>query len=117
MNLADLYQRAGKLDKAIKEYEAALAQNASLLSAHVLLGAIYEQRKAYDKARAHYETALKVNPTFGPAANNLAWLIGEHGGDLDTAITYAQIAREQLPEDPQVADTLGWLYYRVAGYL
>ena len=111
MNLADLYQRAGKLDKAIKEYEAALAQNASLLSAHVLLGAIYEQRKAYDKARAHYETALKVNPTFGPAANNLAWLIGEHGGDLDTAITYAQIAREQLPEDPQVADTLGWLYY------
>jgi Flp pilus assembly protein TadD len=29
----------------------------------------------------------------------------------------AQIAREQLPQDPNVADTLGWLYYKKEAYL
>ena len=41
----------------------------------------------------------------------------EHGGNLDVALSYAQTAREQQPNDPHIADTLGWIYYKKNAYL
>ena len=38
-------------------------------------------------------------------------------GDIDAALGYAQTAREQQPEDPSIADTLGWIYYKKNAYL
>jgi len=40
----------------------------------------------------------------------------EHGGNVDVALSLAQIARRRLPELPNVADTLGWAYYHKATY-
>ena len=117
LNLAALYRQTGKVDQAIQEYEAALAKNPKLLSAQALLGMIHEQRKEYDKARGRYEESLKIDPKFAPAANNLAWILSEQGGNIDVALNYAQVAREQRPEDPSIADTLGWIYYKKNAYL
>ena len=117
MNLGQLYLATGKQDQAMKEYEAALAKNSKLLSAHMLLGMIHESRKEYDKARARYEEALKVDSKFAPAVNNLAWILIEQGGNIDLALSYAQTAREQRPDDPNIADTLGWIYYKKNAYL
>ena len=49
---------------------------------------------------------LALSPRFAPAANNLAWVLSEHGGDKDRALALAQTAKEQAPEDPHVTDTL-----------
>jgi tetratricopeptide (TPR) repeat protein len=117
MSLGQLYQQAGKLDQAAQEYEAVLQKNSTVVSAHILLGMIHERRKEYDKAQAQYEQALKLNPKFAPAANNLAWLMAEQGANLDVALSYAQTAREQKPDDPNIADTLGWIYYKKNAYL
>ncbi|HBB15701.1 MAG TPA: cytochrome c biogenesis factor, partial [Syntrophus sp. (in: bacteria)] len=38
--------------------------------------------------------------------------LADGGGNLDEALKFAQIAREAVPEDPSVADTLGWIYYK-----
>jgi Flp pilus assembly protein TadD len=38
-------------------------------------------------------------------------LIVEEGGNIDQALALAQSAKEKMPEDPGVADTLGWIYY------
>ena len=62
--------------------------------------------------RAHYEAILKVSPQFAPAANNLAWILVDHGGNIDVALSHAQMARERQPDDPNIADTLGWIYYK-----
>ena len=78
---------------------------------------IHEQRKEYDKAKGRYEESLKIDPKFAPAANNLAWILSEQGGNIDVALNYAQVAREQRPEDPNIADTLGWIYYKKNAYL
>ena len=117
MNLGQLYQQAGKLDQAAQEYEAVLQKNSTVASAHILLGMIHERRKEYDKAQTQYEQALKLNPKFAPAANNLAWLMSEQGANLDVALSYAQTAREAKPDDPNIADTLGWIYYKKKAYL
>jgi tetratricopeptide (TPR) repeat protein len=117
MNLAKVYHKTGKLDQAVKEYETLLVKDPTIIQVNMLLGMIYESQKQYDKAMARFETILKTNPKFAPAANNLAWLMVEHGGNLDVALSHAQTAREQQPEDPHIADTLGWVYYKKNAYL
>ena len=112
LSLAQLYYQTGKIEQSIAEYETVLAKNPNAPAPLMLLGIIHESRKEYDKAKDRYEQILKSNPRFAPAANNLAWLIADQGGNLDVALTHAQTAREQRPDDPHVADTLGWVYYK-----
>ena len=117
LNLAQIYYQTGKVDQAIAEYEVVLAKNPDASDALMMLGIIHEGRNEYEKARERYEHILKGNPHFAPAANNLAWLMAEQGDNLDVALAHAQRAREQRPEDPNVADTLGWIYYKKSTYL
>ncbi len=116
-SLAGLYVQTKRIDEAIREYETALSKNPKLVPAHMMLGMIYESRKQYDQAEARYQEALKINPRFAPAANNLAWLMMERGGNSDVALGYAQTAREVAPTNPNIADTLGWIYYQKKVYL
>jgi len=115
--LAELYRAQGKLDDAVKEYEGLLVKNPKMVSAHFILGMIHENRRNTDKAKERYQEALKIEPKFAPAANNLAYILLEQGGDIDEALGYAQTARESAPEDPSIADTLGWIYYNKKAYL
>ncbi len=76
------------------------------------LGVIYDTQKKYDKAKENYQKALKINPKFPPAANNLAYIYAEKGENVDEALNLAQSAKEQVPDDPHISDTLGWVYYK-----
>ncbi len=40
----------------------------------------------------------------------------EEGGDLGEAMRLALVAKEQYPEDPYIADTLGWIHYKRQSY-
>ena len=117
MNLGLVYHIAGKTDQAAKKYEAVLAKDPKVLRAHMMLGIIHDGLKEHEQAQAHYEAILKLDPRFAPAANNLAWILVEHGGNLDVALSHAQMAREQQPNDSYIADTLGWVYYKKNAYL
>ena len=59
-----------------------------------------------------YQQALSVSADDPRAANNLAYLILEHGGNIDVAMNMAQTARRGLPDSANAADTLGWAYYQ-----
>ena len=78
----------------------------------MLLGTLYETQKRFELAEKHYNAALEINPDFCPAANNLAYLLADRGGDLNKALSLAQKAKEKFPEDPNVMDTLGLVYYK-----
>ena len=41
----------------------------------------------------------------------------EQGGNLDEALGFAQVAKEKMPDNAAVVDTLGWLYYLKGRYL
>lgn len=116
LQLGDLYRSLGRLDDAMTKYRAALARDSRLNSARLLLAAIYEQKNDFEKARELYDQILFRDPRNGPAANNLAYLIMRQGGNIDVALSYARIAREELPNDPNVADTIGWIYYQQQGF-
>lgn len=112
LNLGQIYYQASKTDQAMKEYEMVLEKDPKQIQAHMMLGVVHESRNEHEKAKVHYQSILNVNPLFAPAANNLAWILVDHGGNLDVALSHAQIARERQPNDPHIADTLGWIYYK-----
>src|SRR6185437_9198233 len=115
-HLGTLYAKQGKVKEAINQFETIVAKNPQQLSALMVLGLLHEQQEDYARAMVKYEAALKVNAQFAPAANNLAWLLVEHLGDKERALSYAETARQTLPNDPYIADTLGWIYYRQQQY-
>jgi tetratricopeptide (TPR) repeat protein len=117
MNLAELYRRTKRTDEAVQEYERLLKKNPKAASAHMMLGMIAEQGNEIQKAQTHYRKTLDLEPKFSPAANNLAWLMAEHGGNLDEALAFAESARAQQADNPHIADTLGWIYYKKNAYL
>jgi tetratricopeptide (TPR) repeat protein len=59
---------------------------------------------------------LAIRPEEALAANNLAYLMLEHSGNVNVALTLAQTARRNLPNMANSADTLGWAYFRNGAY-
>lgn len=116
MAVGALYAQTKRYDEAITKLEEAKKVNPQNLGVHMLVGMIHEMRSDIPQAQAAYEKVLQLNPRFGPAANNLAYLYSEHGGDRDKALELAQTAKEILPEDPRVSDTLGWIMYKRGVY-
>jgi tetratricopeptide (TPR) repeat protein len=55
---------------------------------------------------------LAIDANAAVAANNLASLYCEYGGDMDKAVELARRAKEALPKVATVSDTLGWIYYK-----
>jgi len=115
--LGQLYARSGQFDQAIAQLTQAAEKNPRHLGTRMLLGVIHEQQGDSEQAVAAYKAALELSPTFAPAANNLAWLYASGHGNVDVALGLAQTAREHAPDDPSVADTLGWIYHQKGVFL
>jgi tetratricopeptide (TPR) repeat protein len=95
-----------KLLKADPNYVPALAVRA----------AIEEQRGEARTAIATYTAILKVYPDFAPAQKRLADLYLDDPTALDTAYEFAAKARIALPDDPELARTLGEISYQRKDY-
>jgi tetratricopeptide (TPR) repeat protein len=110
MILAELYQKQGKKEKVLQNYEKALEiapGNSVVLmkQAGFYLG-LGEYRKAIDS----YEEVLQHNPQNLAAMNNLAFLYSDLGENMDRALELATAVSKLAPKSPAVADTLGWIY-------
>ena len=115
-DLSRLYVVGGRVDAALNKLEALAARRPNNALTHTLIGTLHEHRGDVAKARLAYERALVINPRFTLAANNLAVLYSEGGGDAEKALQLAQAAREVAPNDPRIADTLGWILYKRGVY-
>jgi tetratricopeptide (TPR) repeat protein len=110
--LGQLYVRQGKLDVAKAEFENLAKRDPKPVGALTMIGTIQQMQGQPDAARATYEKAVELDPDAAVAANNLAWLYATKGGNLDVALQLAQTAKRKLPDNPDVNDTLGYIYYK-----
>ena len=110
--LANLYVRTGRTQETIRTYEEAVAVQNDQPQLHHVLGVLYEAAGDPDKAIPHYEAAIRYSPEQGESKNNLAYILAEKGENLDEALDLAQEAKQLLPDDPNTADTLGWVLFR-----
>ena len=65
-----------------------------------------------DAAMQHYARAIELEPSNVPALNNLANLLARTG-KLDDARFWAEKALALAPDSPVIADSVGWIYYRL----
>jgi cellulose synthase operon protein C len=114
--LAELQAERGARDQAIASYQRAIGLSPNALSVQVALGGLYESSGNWQTAQALYQKVLAAQPDNPVAANNLAYILLEHGGNANVALSLAQVARRGLPTSPNTADTLGWAYYQNGAY-
>jgi tetratricopeptide (TPR) repeat protein len=80
------------------------------------LAMLEEETGNYPAAIAAYRRLLEVEPAHVTAMNNLAFRLTEEGKELDEALKLAQQVKEQVPDDPAVEDTIGWIFYKKGLY-
>jgi len=114
--LADTYVAEKKPDEAAQLISEAMRQHPKDADLMLRSGMIFEKLQRWDDARGVYERELQFNSDDALAKNNLAWVLAEHGGDIDLALNLAQQAEEKLSGNPQVNDTIGWVYYKKGLY-
>jgi tetratricopeptide (TPR) repeat protein len=113
LSLASLYLGQETKEKALQIAEDLGKKKPDSPVGPMLQGMILESMGQMDPAIDQYEKVLSIRPDFGPAANNLAYLYLEERNDRDRALPLAEKARKQLPDNPAVADTLGWVYEKM----
>jgi tetratricopeptide (TPR) repeat protein len=118
--LGQLKMQQNKIPEALKEVDQLIARNDKLAPAYTLKAYYLQASKDVQGAIANYRKALELDPENPVISNNLAWLLCENNINLDEALSLARTARKKLPGDselaPEVADTLGWIYYHTKNY-
>ena len=110
--LGQLYTSQKRLPEARASFEAILKDQPNSIPANTIIAMLYEAEGNKGEARKRYERIIQIDPGAAVAANNLAYSYAEEGGNLDLALQLAQTARQKLPDSPEVADTLGWVYVK-----
>ncbi len=113
LKLGRTYQLKGDTNAAIENYRKAksLAAPSDVIPA-TNLALMLDGVGRRSEAKPLYEEVLRIDPNNVAALNNLAYIKAEEGTDLDNALQLAQRARQSAPRDPNVADTLGWVYIK-----
>jgi tetratricopeptide (TPR) repeat protein len=112
LRLGEAYRRSGDAAQASANFKKAGTIAPSNVTAHMQLALLYEGTGQRNDARPLYEQVLRLQPDNPVALNNLAYMLAENGADLDQALTMAQKAKQQAPNDLNVSDTLGWIYIK-----
>ena len=104
LNLGVTYEKQGRLDQAIREYQLAAKK---LPIAFFYLGNAYFLKNDWDQAEIYFKKAIKKDANNAAAHNNLAWLYYQKGKNLEQAEALAQKALELDPSNRSVyGDTL-----------
>lgn len=114
--IGQLFLMQNKLPEALAEYEALAAKQPRSVGTHTMVGMLLQTVGRQDEARQRYERVLEIDQNAPVAANNLAWMYAEGAGNIDVALQLANRARRALPEQAEIADTLGWIYYKKDQY-
>lgn len=109
--LGQVQEVLGQYDQAAATYQRAIQAKPNDASGYVMLAQLRTSRGDWQQAQSLYQKALQVQPDYPPAANNLAFLMLEHGLNADVALSLAQAARRGIPTSAAAADTLGWAYF------
>jgi len=112
MRIGETYRRKGDLGAAITSLQKARETEPTNVVVLSTLALVLDGANRWSEASQVYDATIKLQPDNAVALNNKAFLIAEHGGDLDMALTMAQQAKRILPNLSEISDTLGWIYLK-----
>ena len=109
--LVDTYAREDRLEKALAQLDTLLENTPSHAPALIRKALIHERLGDPQKAVDTYDALRQTDPESTIAWNNLAYFYATQFKDYDKALEYGERARSLSPDDPAVADTLGWILF------
>jgi len=108
--MGDLYRLAGKPERALTYFDKAVTLSPSEPGPGIMAAYILARLGRFQEAKTRYQQLLKQRPDDPLILNNFASVLAEAGTNLDDAMRYAQRALQSNPSDPQLKDTVGWIY-------
>ncbi len=110
--MADANAALDNPDAAIDLYRAALDLDSTIIDALLQLGILLDNAGRYKESDAAYQRALTLDRNNATAANNYAYSLVLHGGNLDSAQALAWNAVQQYPHNPAYLDTYAWVLFK-----
>jgi tetratricopeptide (TPR) repeat protein len=110
--LAHFYMQQNRLDDGRRVFEQIVDRDPRPVGALTMIGIILRKQNRTEEAVEYYRRALAIDADAAVAANNLAWIYADQGQLLEEGLRLARVARSRLPNQPEVVDTIGWLYYK-----
>jgi len=114
--LGQVYLQQRRIEDARHEFERRSVLETRPVSSLTMVALIYQMQNRTEDAKRVFEKVLELDPKASVAANNLAWIYAENGGNLDVALQLAQTALSALPDSGEATDTLGWIYLKKEVY-
>jgi len=115
LNLSQIYERGHRYadaEQAARQAEAFSADPHDNELAWLMLGAVYERQKQYDKAENEFRKILDVNPKNASVLNYYGYMLADRGVRLDEAHDLIQRAVNLEPFNGAYLDSLGWVYFK-----
>jgi tetratricopeptide (TPR) repeat protein len=110
--LGQLYLSQRKLDQALAEFDKLAARQPEAVGPPTMAAMILQAQGKREEARRRFEAIVEKDPKAVVASNNLAYDYATRGEQLDRALELAQAAKTGSPEDPDVSDTLAFVYIK-----
>ena len=115
LNLSQVYERGRRYadaEQAARKAESYSSDPHDNEVAWLLLGAVYERQKQFDKAEDEFKKALDVNPRNAQVLNYYGYMLADRGIRLDEAHGLIQRAVLLEPHNGAYLDSLGWVYFK-----
>lgn len=120
LDLGDVLRISGKQKEAIEYYNEAIKNVPEIQNQHWVLyyalGISYEQSNNWDEAEKSFEKALELSQNHYLVQNYLAYSWLKQGKNIDVAFSMLADAYMQAPHEGNIADSLGWAFYKLGRY-
>jgi tetratricopeptide (TPR) repeat protein len=104
--------RQNRREEATQLVRQMLSRRPSSMGLQVRLASLLDETGHLAEARERYEEIVAADTNAFAASARLAAIYADQRVNLEQALKLAKSAKEQLPNDPKVADALGWVYVR-----
>lgn len=111
--LSSLYQEQKKNPEAITLLESAIQIYPDNPQLFFEYGLLLERNGMYQQAILKMEKVIEIQPEHAEALNFIGYTWADNNINLDRALAYIKKAVELKPENGYIADSLGWVYFRL----
>ncbi len=108
----DSAMHSSVIDK-LRAIEDRQMDTATRMDLYRIVGGLLYINGSYEDAADVFRDAVALAPEDLEFNNNLAYLLAHHLNDAQGALAPAEKAAQLAPVDPNVLDTLGWVYFQL----
>ncbi|HPD82936.1 MAG: tetratricopeptide repeat protein [Alphaproteobacteria bacterium] len=120
IQVGDIYRYEENYEDAIKVYSSVIGEWEETPEKywHVLYarGMAYERLKEFKNSESDLIQALEFRPDHPYILNYLGYSWADQGINLDKSLDMISRALQSEPNDGYIADSLGWVYYKMGQY-